>query len=415
MLKEKKKLARIALVVPDFVEDGGVKTVAQFLLRTIQNSNRFEVGVISLATSASDSLSVRLLSPRTWLMGVRTETRKWMDQAYTHIGVLLSEFEFQRYQPRTQLDKLLAEFDLVQVVSGSPAIGCALSNFGKPVVLQVATRAVIERRRNVVGWRGLKAFWRQLMTKVTDRFDVDAVKMANAVIVENRWMEKYCKEVSRGTGTLIVYAPPGVDTTMFHPAEARFSFYDGSPYILTVGRLHDERKNVGLLLEAYAQLRLCKTPFPKLVLAGTTAPLDSFWDRVKALGLADDVNYVRKPTLDALISLYQGATCFVLSSDEEGFGMVLIEAMACGVPVISTRSGGPDGIIDNGVDGYLVPINDPHRLAEKIEALCVDRELNIRMGERARQKVLNQFDLTVAGNRFIALYDELLHPLRARS
>ncbi len=398
----------IAIVVPDLQEQGGVRTVAAFLLNTIEASRKYKSKVISLATSSADDCSIRMLSPKSWFGGVRCESRKWCSRLYTHVGAVLPEFEFQRYRKRSALTQQVAGCDLIQVVSGSPAIGRAVSGLGIPVVLQVATRAVVERRRKEAEGGGFKLAWRRQMTRITDYFDDTAIRSADALMVENCWMQAYCEEVLSQQGSRVLFAPPGVDASMFFPRGHRMLGDPQSDYILSVGRLHDERKNVGLLLEAYHQLRLRQSAAPKLVLAGATAPPKSFWARANSFGLSEHIQFINKPSLGDLIRLYQGAKCFVLSSDEEGFGMVLIEAMACGVPAVSTRSGGPDGIIEDGRDGFLVPLNEAGLLAQRMESLCFDEQLNMRMGKLARAKVLDQYDLPVAGGRFIDIYDEIL-------
>ena len=81
------------------------------------------------------------------------------------------------------------------------------------------------------------------------------------------------------------------------------------------------------------------------------------------------LNSSAEPTREELVVLYQNASMFILASDEEGFGVVILEAMACGIPVVSTRSGGPDDIITDGDDGYLVPRDDASALARRIEEL----------------------------------------------
>jgi glycosyltransferase involved in cell wall biosynthesis len=77
--------------------------------------------------------------------------------------------------------------------------------------------------------------------------------------------------------------------------------------------------------------------------------------------------------------LYQEAKCFVLPSYEEGFGMVILEAMACGIPVVSTRCGGPNDIVLDGENGYLVDIGDVNAMAEKILALCIKKKIYIKI------------------------------------
>ena len=99
---------------------------------------------------------------------------------------------------------------------------------------------------------------------------------------------------------------------------------------------------------------------------------------------------------------------FALPSDEEGLGVVLLEAMACGIPVISTRSGGPDGVITDGEDGYLVLLDDAAALADRIAKLYLDEALNRVMGRRARVTIEQRYAEEVAGKVFLDIWDRLL-------
>ena len=81
------------------------------------------------------------------------------------------------------------------------------------------------------------------------------------------------------------------------------------------------------------------------------------------------VNYLPDPSESEIVGLYQQASAFALPSDEEGLGIVILEAMACGAPVLSTRSGGPAGIIKDGFDGLLVDRDDSPQLAICLEQL----------------------------------------------
>ena len=103
-----------------------------------------------------------------------------------------------------------------------------------------------------------------------------------------------------------------------------------------------------------------------------------------------------------------GGPVFALTSDEEGFVMVLIEAMSCGVPVVSTACGGPDAVVRDGVDGYLVPVRDAATLADRIERLVRDTALNRRMGTAAREAALGRFDTQRAGRALLDTYDTLV-------
>jgi glycosyltransferase involved in cell wall biosynthesis len=110
-----------------------------------------------------------------------------------------------------------------------------------------------------------------------------------------------------------------------------------------------------------------------------------------------------------VVALYQAASAFALPSDEEGFGVVLLEAMACGAPVVSTRSGGPDGIITDGEDGYLVPLDDAAGLSSRLARVLKDATLNIEMGRKARQAIERRYDERVAGEVFVEMWDRMAH------
>lgn len=398
---------RIALVVPSLSEGGGVPAVARFIKDTILRSGRYDLKLVSLATSAEDPESVRIVTPSSWLRGARTTAGEWEGLPFVHVGAVGGEFEFQRYSSRRVLAEVLADCDLIQVVCGSPAWANAVVGLGKPVALQVATRARIERRQRDANPRGLSGWWRKAMTEVTDRMDDRALRRVDAIQVENPWMFEYARKLNEGREVDLRYAPPGVNAKLFCPHKQRELAHD--PYILCVARLSDPRKNIGLLLEAYGQLPETVRSVTRLVLAGSCGPSDTFWARAEALGLRDRISYVARPDRDALVRLYQEASIFALPSDEEGFGVVLLEAMACGVPVVSTRSGGPDGIITDGDDGYLVPLDDARMLSSRLAHLLQDLALNIEMGRRARQTIDLRYDERAAGEVFVEMWDRLVH------
>ncbi len=243
------------------------------------------------------------------------------------------------------------------------------------------------------------------MNRFTDHLDRKALQTVDAIQVENLWMLDYAREVNVGRKAIIRYTPPGVDAERYRPAAARDLRRDR--YILCVGRLDDPRKNIELLLEAYAYSP-GMTETARLLLAGNAGPVPSFWARVKELGLTGRVEFIPSPNPDSLLCLYQAASVFALSSDEEGLGVVILEAMACAIPVVSTRSGGPDGIITDGEDGFLVDLDDVKAMADRLARLFSDESLNRRMGEAARKTILRRYETGVAGQAFLDIYDELL-------
>ncbi len=142
-----------------------------------------------------------------------------------------------------------------------------------------------------------------------------------------------------------------VDTALFRPEPARRAQVS-CPYLLFTGRLNDPRKNMPLLFRAFALIR---THFPALKLRLTgDPPQPALLQSLAAAGVEDGVEFMGRQPRDALLNLYQGADLFVLPSLQEGLGISMLEALACGVPVVSTRCGGPESIITHGETGLLV-------------------------------------------------------------
>jgi D-inositol-3-phosphate glycosyltransferase len=399
----------IGLVVPALDQGGGVPAVASFLRNLIADTGKYDLSLFSLASAAADPYGVALTRPRTWLEGARSVERSWDGHPFLHVGAVGSEFEFQRNRPRKVLTEAVAQCDLLQVVCGSPAAANAVCGLGKPVSVQCATRAVVERRRHNKSTPPLTALWRRAMTTIVNRQDDRALRTVNAIQVENPWMLEYCTHLNLHKTVDLRYAPPGIATSIFKPRASRNLTDD--PYILCVGRLDDTRKNIGLLLEAFAKLARIDPPSGssvRLQLAGAAPPPRSFWLRAESLAVRDRISYIAKPTQEALVSLYQNASVFALCSDEEGLGVVVLEAMACGIPVVSTRSGGPDGIITEGYDGFLVPLDDAISMANRIHALLKDHPMNLTFGAHARTTIDRRYEQSVAGAAFLDVWDRLL-------
>ncbi|WLI88018.1 glycosyltransferase family 4 protein [Massilia sp. R2A-15] len=397
---------KIGLVVPSLALGGGVPSVARFVKNVILQNEGYDLKLVSLSTSSRDQCSLNLTSPSTYFRGATTQPGIWDGMDFTHVGAIGGELEFQRYRPRKVLAGVLADCDVIQVVSGSPAWANAVVGLGIPVALQVATRVKVERRMRDSQPRNLSGWWRKSMTVVSDKLDDKALRAVDAIQLENPWMLEYSQRINQDRhGVDIRYAPPGIDADLFCPLLARPA--PDNPYILCVGRLDDPRKNVGLLLESFRILSSA-LPHVHLVTAGSSAPPASYWARVNFLGLQDRVRHVARPSVAELVTLYQNAAVFALASDEEGLGVVILEAMACGVPVVATRCGGPDGIITEGKDGFLVALDSPSEMANRLTELCSNWPANLQMGLAARETVERRYADSVAGSAFVDVWNRLL-------
>ena len=123
------------------------------------------------------------------------------------------------------------------------------------------------------------------------------------------------------------------------------------------------------------------------------------------LGLSERVRFAGKLPLDALVRTMQESAVLVLPSRAESLGMVLVESLACGTPVVATRCGGPEDIVDDRV-GMLVPPDDPAALAAGIEQVLDRRDRYDRGALRAH--ALERFGLESVTARYAELYGEVL-------
>jgi D-inositol-3-phosphate glycosyltransferase len=392
---------RVAIITNDTSLVGGLTTMVTFLYKTLESSGNYEPHLISLATSASDKSSLQITSPATWGSRPRVERAAWRDLGFTHFGVWGSELEFQRYRPRRELTQHLNEFDLLQFVVGSPPWVCVAEEVNRPIVLWTATTTRADRasqmRQGSIFRRGLSS----IMIPVAERYEKRALELANRILVLSEYTRDSVAAIAGEEK--VALAPCGVDTTLFHPKT------EGAKrdYILCVARLSDPRKNVRLLLDAYARLRQSLPSIPDLLLIGDP-PSTEIQKYLQKIGLADQVHLVGPKQSEELAELYRNALFFVLSSNEEGLAIVILEAMASGLSVVSTDCGGPATAITEDETGFLTPVGEAGALAAGMEKLLVDPALRERLGANGRRVAEERFSLKAAGKVFLASYDDLL-------
>ena len=155
------------------------------------------------------------------------------------------------------------------------------------------------------------------------------------------------------------------------------------PVIVSVGRLA-KQKNFPLLFQAFQIVR--QTVDARLIILGEGKERKALERLIHQLGIEDSVSLAGySPNPWASMAK---ADLFVLASDEEPFGLVIVEAMACGLPVIATDAigGGPKSILDHGKYGILVPTNDSHALSKAMTEILTDAHLKNRLIKLARER-----------------------------
>lgn len=394
-------MRRVVVVVPEYRTEqapgGGVSAVADFLVDAFLADGEWDVALLSPRMWSRAPESRRLTAPGTWLRGPATHRGRTGRVTLTYVGADWSEFEFMRYAPRAALDRLLDRSDVVVLVAGTPAVFNVARRVRKPMIAQVATTAVAERQGVSRTSHGLRRLLVRVNTFITTRIDRRSVQVPDIVAVENTWMEEWSRQHGARGVTLLL---PGVDTEFFSPGEA-----PKTGYILSVGRLDDPRKDIPTLLHAYARAVRTRAISQQLVLAGRRPPVDEALELLDALDIRERVSLRVGATPDELVRLYRGADLFAMASSEEGLGIVMQEAMACGIPVVSTATEGAKTVIGASRAGSLVEFGPAlvDRLASTVSDYANDKERRAQAGIVARRRAVERFSARSLGPQFVEL------------
>ena len=174
--------------------------------------------------------------------------------------------------------------------------------------------------------------------------------------------------------------PNGIDVEHFSPDVSPIDeFCDGKMNILFVGRM-EKRKGLNFLLEAYKQVKQ-EIPNSRLIVVGPGTRLRSIYERKVRRSKLQDVVFVGYASYDELPRYYKTADIYCSpATGRESFGIVLLEAMAVGKPVVASNIDGYANVVSHGVDGLLVPPKDKRLLAQALISLMSDASLRQQMG-----------------------------------
>ena len=204
-----------------------------------------------------------------------------------------------------------------------------------------------------------------------------------------------------------IYHGLDISQFKFHPPQV---VENREPVILSVARLV-EKKGLEDLLSAADILRSRGRVY-QVEIIGSGPLREALKAQAKQLRLADRVRLLGAQAHDAVCLAYQRASIFVLpcvvasDGDRDGIPNVLLEAMASGVPVVSTPISGIPELIESGKNGLLVPPHDPKSLADAIDSLLDSRELCEGLTRAARAKLEASFSLGASAERLLAIFDE---------
>lgn len=237
------------------------------------------------------------------------------------------------------------------------------------------------------------------------------IRRSDAVTVISRHTAAEVQALAPGTAVRTIPFGAAIDPLEVAPSTPRPG--GGDFHLLFVGRLV-ERKGVSVLLKTLARLRARGEDFT-LTVAGDGPLRSTLEAEANSLGIASAVHFTGFISAAALAEVYRSSDLFVLPAvrdskgDVEGLGVVLIEALLRGLPVVASDSGGIPDVVEDGVGGLLVAPGDVDALAGAIHRLSGDRRLAGRLAAQGRERVLDHFSWARITGELIDLYQAVTH------
>jgi glycosyltransferase involved in cell wall biosynthesis len=249
-----------------------------------------------------------------------------------------------------------------------------------------------------------RGFWNKLLVKIVE-------SLADKIIVNSDYTGRVFKKREK-----IITIYNGLDLNKFHPAlkgeeiRKKFNINLEAPIAGTIGNFTPV-KGYQYFLEAAKEI-IRELPRVKFLILGTVHPLyRKYYEKMKGwakkLEVGENLIFLKDP--EDVPKVIASFDLFLLSSVRETLGRVIIEAMACGKPVVATRVGGIPEVVEEGITGYLVPPGDSRSLATAALKLFLDKEKASRMGKEGRRRVEKLFEINKIVEKVTRVYEGLIN------
>jgi len=225
----------------------------------------------------------------------------------------------------------------------------------------------------------------------------------DALVAVSNGLRSYAKETAPDLPIQVI--PNAIDLSEFTPALQRQT--DGPVRLLHVGRFN-AFKNVETLVEAVGKLNQMDVGKFELELVGEGERRPQLERMVADLGLTRQVHFAGWVARDRITDHYRRADIFATATTWEGMPNTVLEAMACGLPIVGTRASGLHELVRDGVNGYLVPIKDSGALAEALSRLIDNGYERRRMGRQSRKLAEREFAWEYIAEQYLRIYEQLV-------
>ena len=377
---------------------GGVPTMLRFVTSHLKALG-YEITLAYYEPfSVSPQLSVPLHKLFTKKPSIRFDS--YLGTNCVGVGCRLPELEFCHHWLSPRWQALIDGHDLHLMISGSVLAAHPYLQSNTPFMAWAATDWEGDRaqRANNYPWYR-KIIDKVIVAPLAKGIEKRIVNTGRVVSLSRHTARELNQGLISGRAQDVLHMPVDVDRFVPKPRQ-EFAFKLG-----LVARFEDPRKHVSLLLRSFAAL-IDTCGQAELILVGDQLSPKSR-DLIEQLGIAERVSVIEYIEDDDLPSLLQSLDVFVLPSHQEGLCIAALEAMSCGVPVVSTKCGGPEDYIRHGENGLLCePL--PEEMAKSILQLFANISDYRRYSKAAREMVVTQFSPNSQKQRFNHLLEKHL-------
>lgn len=229
-------------------------------------------------------------------------------------------------------------------------------------------------------------------------------KYSSGVVANSQGLKNLALKSKPDQEISVIYN--GVDTDHFSPSAD--DLHSQSEFIITTGASRlTARKGLNYLLEALRQLKT-KYPFLKLKIMGEGSDKSNLERLAEELRISDRVEFIGRIPREETAPYYREANLFVLPSLNEGMSNAMLEALASGLPVVTTDTGGTRELVQEGINGFTVKMRDAEDLAAKIEKIIKDKSLRLKMAQKSRE-ISRKFSWKSVAEQYYEIYKKTLN------
>lgn len=373
--------------------DGGVPTMTRWICQLLEEANIVPVLAWYAPWTNYPSLSIPCYKIFTGRQPMATQQLAFNAYESHGIGSWLPELEFTNYLPNKHWRSVISSCQLHLSVSGNALCASPYYFLDVPFLAWMATPWEADRKERIEQFnfprRCLDAVVNSPVLKVLEKRILCADQ--GRIIGLSNYTAKEFSKLGTKQPTDVMYMP--IKTSLFFPDYSRTAKWR----IGFSGRYCDPRKNISLLLES-ARVLINQGYNIELVLVGERKA-DQLNPLIKKFQLDGYITCYQHLSPVELARLLQSFDVFAIPSHQEGLCIAALEAMSCGVPVVSTRCGGPEDYVIPGITGELVA-KTAHAFASSLRDLCINRKKRHRLSAAAVSWIESNASENVSRKKF---------------